>query len=292
MLNGGSFEAGDGEIMKAIICDVEHGFCALLLANNGKVMMIDAGTNTTTGFRPSALLKEMNFKTIEYLVISNYDEDHLTDLPYMHGNNRTISINKFRVNKSISVEQLKSLKLENGQLGNGMKALLDLRSGSRPSPEKPDLDDIEYRIFENNYPLFKDTNNLSLLTFVQTKNLTFCFPGDMEQSGWIEILKNKIVQECLEQTNIFVAAHHGRQNGFLKDVFSYAKPKIIIVSDGPIQYNTQEVDYGNYASGISVGGTVRKVLTTRKDGSICIEDSGIIPATIGATKWDQNYIFK
>lgn len=75
-----------------------------------------------------------------------------------------------------------------------------------------------------------------------------------------------------------MAAHHGRESGYCDEVFEYCKPKLVIVSDEPIKYPTQQTSerYYRHASGYQVYSEARRryemrsVLTTRNDGRISI----------------------
>ena len=129
---------------------------------------------------------------------------------------------------------------------------------------------IQVQVFHNNYPSFEDTNNLSLLIFLDIGDLSFVLPGDLEQPGWVELLKNPYVHTLLGRVNIFVASHHGRESGYCREVFNHCSPQFVIMSDGPVQYDTQEMAnmYGQHASGGLFNGQTRKVLTTRNDGSL------------------------
>jgi beta-lactamase superfamily II metal-dependent hydrolase len=69
--------------MKVQIFDVEHGACALVTADTGAHMLIDCGHNSTTGWRPSTYLPSIGVTHLDELVITNYDEDHVSDLPYL-----------------------------------------------------------------------------------------------------------------------------------------------------------------------------------------------------------------
>ena len=43
--------------------------------------MIDSGHNTTTGWRPSTYIRRiLNRRRLEYLFITNADQDHMSDL--------------------------------------------------------------------------------------------------------------------------------------------------------------------------------------------------------------------
>ena len=137
-----------------------------------------------------------------------------------------------------------------------------------PAPEFPD---VRFKIFKNPFSNeFPDTNNISLVTFLECKGNKFIIPGDLETKGWLALLNNKDFIEELTGVNIFVAPHHGRESGYCKDVFGICNPDVIIFSDSSIKYATQEMSqtYGNHASGINLKDVNRKVLSTRNDGTL------------------------
>ena len=59
-----------------------------------------------------------------------------------------------------------------------------------------------------------DTNKLSQIVFVTYKGTCICIPGDLTSDAWEKHLKNINVQTKLKQTQIFIASHHGREDGF------------------------------------------------------------------------------
>lgn len=59
--------------MKIQIFDVERGGCALLTAGTGARMLIDAGPNSTSGWRPSTYLKGLGITHLERLAITHCD---------------------------------------------------------------------------------------------------------------------------------------------------------------------------------------------------------------------------
>ncbi len=135
----------------------------------------------------------------------------------------------------------------------------------------PYLSDTEIVTFFNPYPHFDDTNNLSLVTFLLYRDIRMIFPGDLERAGWRSLLRDPRFRHYLSQVNVFVASHHGRESGYLSDVFEFCKPALVILSDGPIRYETQKTDYGRHATSIPWrDGGRRQVLTTRRDGMITI----------------------
>ncbi|NQV16630.1 hypothetical protein HQ531_14300 [bacterium] len=258
--------------MKLTIFNVGHGFCAYLIADTNNVMLFDCGYNQETGFRPSNYLQNTGCNGIENFVISNFDQDHVDDLPNI--------MNRFNIqvlyrNKSISPERLRQLKAEAGPIMPAMEAAIGLSERyNSPVSNHPDFGAIEFACFYNNYPEFTDTNNLSLVSFIQYDDMGIVLPGDLEKSGWRKLLENESFRDQLGSVNIFVASHHGRDSGYCEEVFEYCSPDIVIISDTSVQYETQKNKYADHASGISwKTGETRYVLTTRSDGNIEITKS-------------------
>ena len=258
--------------MEFRIFNVGHGFCALLVADNRNVMLFDCGHDDRIGFRPSRYLPEIGCLAIENLIISNYDEDHLSDLYDLKS---ALPIQTLCRNSSISPESLRRLKLQGGPLGFGMQALLDMLNSYTMDVLTPlDFAGVKLFTFCNPYPTFQDTNNLSLVSFIRYFNLDIIIPGDIEKQGWRALLNKRDFQDHLKRVNIFVASHHGRESGYLREIFEFCQPDIIIISDESKRYQTQETNYAVHARGLAWnGGGTRYVLTTRRDGNIAIAKS-------------------
>lgn len=105
------------------------------------------------------------------------------------------------------------------------------------------------------------------------RNFCILFPGDLEVAGWKQLLKNPDFQNVLQHGTVLVASHQGRENGCCDEVFYYASPKAIIISDTGKQHASQEISgwYGNRVLGYQeADGTTRELLTTCYDGTITI----------------------
>ena len=122
--------------MKVQIFDVEHGGCALVTADTGARILIDAGHNGTTGWRPSTYLQGLGVSHLEELMITNYDEDHASDLDNVL---QVVSVGVLRSNPSVSGHDLKRLKRKQG-IGNGIQALADLKNRYTASVGGPGAD--------------------------------------------------------------------------------------------------------------------------------------------------------
>jgi beta-lactamase superfamily II metal-dependent hydrolase len=111
------------------------------------------------------------------------------------------------------------------------------------------------------------------------------FAGDLEKAGWKALLQTPAFVVELAHTDILVASHHGRENGYCEDIFKCFTPQAIVISDKPIAHETQKMvpDYRAVvnANGVTVTNQLRRrhVLTTRRDGDI------IFRVTASGTFW-------
>ena len=137
--------------------------------------------------------------------------------------------------------------------------------------DPPSFPNVTFENFYCTYPEdFRDTNNLSLVTFLETPMGSFLIPGDLEKPAWKELLQDPRFCNRLRNVSVFIASHHGRTSGYCREVFDYCSPRVVIFSDGPRRYATQEESntYGAHAAGVNFEGRTRRVLTTRNDGPI------------------------
>lgn len=259
--------------MKFTVHDVGHGFCAHLKHDNGNVMLWDCGHKSE--YRPSSFLPELGVGRIDRFFVTNYDEDHISDLPNLI---QSIPITTFHRNVSIVPQYLRTMKLQGGPLSPAMQSLLamldeyndfSVATALAASP----FPNVFFNTYCCSYPEFTDTNNLSLVTFLNINGTGIMIPGDIEKIAWEKLLENPAVRQDLQNVDVFIASHHGRESGYCREVFDYCSPAVIIFSDSQIQYSTQEMTnaYASHASGMLIDNKLRKVITTRNDGSIWFE---------------------
>lgn len=256
------------------VLDVGHGACAYLVAGNNKnLMLFDCGHKTDPVVRPSDLLHNMGQRSVERLFISNYDEDHISDLPNVIDK---LSVKILHRNKTITSDELRRLKIrQSGVISPAMESMLEMCNKYTASvTEPPEFPGVSHKIFHNNHPFGNgdDTNNISLMTFLTANNTTILLPGDIEREGWLALLSDQDFAGRLASVDIFIASHHGRENGYCREVFAdhNCRPDVIVFSDSNIKYATQEManTYAGWANGIPFNGQDRSVLTTRNDGSL------------------------
>lgn len=258
--------------MRLQIFDVEHGACALLTADNGARLMIDCGHNASTGWRPGTYLQGQQVSALDMLAITNYDEDHASGAPNLFDR---VHVRWLWRNSSVSGSTIKHLKTEDG-MGPGIERLVheintSFIGGGGGLVQQPEFTGLERQAFWNDYPTFDDENNLSMVTFLKCHGIGVMFPGDLEKAGFLKLLERPAFQQALRQTNVFVASHHGRENGCCEETIPFLQSVFyVVISDQGYQFDTQRTMpfYSRIAKGGMFRGTTRKVLTTRNDGAI------------------------
>ncbi len=263
------------------IFNVEHGACALLTTPDGlggwRRILIDCGHNATTGWYPGQHLRSMGVTQLEKLIVTNYDEDHVSGYPDLL--KQGVEVEWIVRNTSVSPDTIRYLKSETG-MGRGIDALVQSLGGYSPpgqaSSPAPALPGVSMEYFRNDYPVFDDENNLSLVLYLTVYGTSFLFPGDMECDGFEHLLATSIrFRQVVPSINVLVASHHGRESGICEDMFDtyICRPQLVVISDDYKQYETQETTryYAGKATGITnfrILGVNRRVLTTRSDGDI------------------------
>lgn len=245
--------------------------------------MIDSGDSGT--WSPSAYIRYvLGRTTLDYLFITNADQDHMSDL---RGLERAgVTVDTLIRNTSYTGAAMRAIKLGGGPLTGDAEwyvGACDSYSVPTQAPFNQCMNGITYEVFSNPFPRFTDTNNLSLVVFIRYAGTTFLFPGDLERDGWLALLQRPDFRVRLGDVGVLMASHHGRENGFCQEVFDHCWPHAVVISDKPIVHDTQRTvpDYRAVVrdSGVIVRttGKRRHVLTTRRDGWIQFEvdDNGV-----------------
>lgn len=254
--------------MKINIFDVSHGFCALITCDNGARIMIDCG-HKENAFYPSSYLRAINCTHLDYLVTQNFDQDHVSD--FIGVWNQAPPAVWF-INESLTGTQLQALKTVKGPVTTAMGNVISKLNVSPPAQVHPDLGSVALQMRWNRYPVFTDENNLSVVTFLSFGQFRIAFTGDVEKEGWETLLQDQVVRQLLPGVTIFVASHHGRENGYCKEVFDLCVPDLVVISDKEILHSTQLTNYSNVVpNGLNFGNRNRKTITTRNDGNIVID---------------------
>jgi hypothetical protein len=268
-------------MMDIIFFNVGLGQCVFFYPRNNPEysLMVDVGH--TDSVNPVDFLLGKNFfhknglgLELGNLTITNYDHDHYSNLHYLKSK---VKIRTTRFPKNLTPEEIDALKPVKT---DALAALLDIRKTytSSASDHNPPYEKTVFCLNKDEFEKENvSTNELSQMVFVKYNGTTICLSGDLEKDSWEIILKKTAVQNLLKSTDVFIAGHHGRINGYHEDIFKYCTPECIIMSDKEIIHGTQENTsslYGKHISGEGIdlvgNQNKRKVLTTRNDGNIWI----------------------
>ena len=270
-----------------IVYNVGLGQCIGVLPHDQKeyAMMVDCGHDGD--FHPIDDFGKYLPKTdgrpskpyLRNLVLTNYDHDHFSGLPYLYESAKIVSV---LVPKNLSMKEIRGLKPDSTEALDTLEHIRTTYTSSvtdysPPFTHKTFLlkqDDLD----KAGIPI--ETNHLSQMLFVQYGETTFCIPGDLEKRSWELMLSKPDVQFWLKKTNILMASHHGRENGYHESIFKYCTPDCVILSDKSIVHRTQQDMAALYADHVRGKGVIynpasgqavrRKTLTTRNDGHILV----------------------
>jgi beta-lactamase superfamily II metal-dependent hydrolase len=256
--------------MRVLIHNVDHGQCAVITMPNGERMMIDCGVlrEGDSYWWPSVHYSGQRFAE---LALTNLDEDHAEDFESVQ---RYAPPDWILSNPTVWHQQLLALKPEG--LGKGIQSVDRwMISPKNPAPRPIDFGGVARRWYCNTYTPGDKTNDLSVVIILQYGPFKILFSGDMERAGWRRLLLRPDFVSDLKTVNVFVASHHGRENGCLGELFTGWGPHVFIISDGAIEFDSQETTdwYRTRAWGIPVVATQerRYVYTTRSDGTLQID---------------------
>ena len=268
-------------MMTIEVFDVGHGACSVVTFSNVPRIMIDCGCDADRPWWPSVHFIGV---PVDLLVIQNLDSDHVQDIKDVV---QWVKPRAIYSNPSVDASVLATLKAEHGMNGalttiHGLLA----RFGPKMGPWRVPLPDgVEATLWYLDYDPSTglDTNNLSVVLTIRYGEFRIVFGGDLERRGWLEHLSGFGFWSALGRSNVFVASHHGRQNGLCVEALRAASPDIVIMSDKKKVHMSQETvdEYRGYCRGIPDytrtpeypfgPQPLRHVLTTRRDGDIRIE---------------------
>lgn len=204
---------------------VDKGNMTLVEFSNGYNMLIDCHSSAT---RPTPLeYLEAKIKNLEFIVITHPHQDHLTGLKdvcekfrprYLWHNGRCFRPDPVYEDWSY-YERLRAGSLSYcipTQVGAGRTATIGDSRVYIAGPSVPNLEGTP-----------DDENNNGIILSIVTGNARVVITGDTEENQWSATdLSN------LKNASVFLASHHGREDGFSRATLDVIKPQHIVVSDG------------------------------------------------------------
>lgn len=287
--------------MKIAVFDVSNGSCALAVCSNGYSVMFDCGSHAEkscpveriNGFKmPGSWLGHMkNFQDgatsypLSKLVVSHPDLDHIKNIQKVHTEFTPYLLHR----RYLEEFPLSVVHQEDENYGYYRDSVCG--TYRQTTTQLPN-----WGFVEQNYMIPMDVlktspsfgeakmkNNSSIIYFLEYQGFRILFCGDMEEVGWIWLIKNnqEFKDELSKGVDVIVASHHGHTSGYSQDLMDLiGTPRLAILSKGSETGGETDVDcrYSATASGCSVEGLsvpqntlLKKTLTTRSNGNIYID---------------------
>ena len=261
--------------MKVDIFDVGHGACSVITCPDGRRLMIDCGSKSDPPYWWPSI--QFYGETFAGLILTNLDEDHVDDFESTLKNLRVATV---CINNTIDAASLSLIKRDG--MGVGVRAVHDYLQNPTCLNLLLDLPQVTISMFRFPFGAFSDTNNLSLMTFIEYGGFCILYPGDIEEQAWKKALWNPSFRALLQRVSLFVVSHHGRESGCCADLFGQGlcNPYAFIISDKEKVHDTQETTswYREHARGLQKilenpwdTPETRYVFTTRTDRCISVD---------------------
>ncbi len=261
------------EETKITFYDVEHGACTHISTPNGTQILVDIGG--CDNFSPSYWMANiLRLQTLDALVLTHPHEDHYHDLqnltnyglsPRVLSRNRSaFPVQKTDANKHchdlIDTVNNMSARYTHPVLPTNDPFLSTVNGGVKWTNFLPDTADTTQ----------DDPNTFSGIYVLEYGGVRVVLTGDNNKEILAKMINKPEVAAAIKNADFLLAPHHGRTTDYCDEFFKLVNPKAVIISDKPIEHNSQEQSASEYNNGrgIQLNGETRYVLTTRTDGNI------------------------
>lgn len=230
-----------------ILWDVEHGLSVTIITpyvanasnmpiNRRRVIQFDLGSNLTNNFSPISYLSNKGLSTIDCLVVSHPDKDHINDFLSLHSlvgqgklsvltllRNRTIPTHTISENQAIEEDQKKIFRHYDNKYNASCPtwhALSPFNFGGVSF----------YSAMVSYYDGIK-SNDLSVLLLIQFGGMQIIIPGDLEDTGFNYLKSmNRMPSLSSSMKRFFVAPHHGSKTVKPANMLNHFNPHIVLAS--------------------------------------------------------------
>ena len=240
--------------LKIHFLDVGQGL-SVLIQSDGKNMIYDGGDRSASSFVVS-YLKDQNVETIDYLISSHYDEDHLSGL--------IGCLNAFKVNNVIGSDYEHDSQL--------YQSFMDAVSSNNLTVQHPSVGDTfnlgsaQFTILSPTNIDTNDSNNNSIAIKITSGKNSFIVTGDAEHGSEADIINTGIDISC----DVLCLGHHGSARSTSWDFLQKTVPEFAVISCGTDnQYGHPDADTLDKLSSMEIA-----LFRTDKQGTIIAESDG------------------
>lgn len=205
--------SGDYDTLEVHFIDIGQGDCTLLKCG-GQTMVIDCG-DTDKGTAVQNYLTKQGVDTIDYLVLTHPDADHIGGAP--------VVITKFDIGSIYMSNYTKDTKTY-----TNVTDAISYRSYSWSTPAVGDTVTLGTAVITFLAPSkeYDDPNDASIALTVRNGNTSFMFSGDAEETA-----EKNIIGTGLDlDVDVYQVGHHGSSTSSSVDFLNAMTPTYAVIS--------------------------------------------------------------
>ncbi len=243
----------DPKPMEVHFMDVGQGD-ATLITCDGHAMLIDAGDDTK-GTAIQNYLRKQKIKSLDYLVLTHPDADHIGGAP--------VIITKFEISKVF----VSNFEKDNKTYRKLIQALddKDLKSLTPSVKSKYSLGTAEFTILAPG-DTYDTPNDSSVALLLKNGKNTFLFTGDAEEAAEKDMLSTGIDISA----DVYKVGHHGSRSSTSQKFFRAVDPDYAVISCG--EGNSYGHPHAETLNTLRTNGVA--VYRTDEDGTIIASSDG------------------
>jgi beta-lactamase superfamily II metal-dependent hydrolase len=206
-----------------VFCNVGEGDATLIKSGDYEIL-VDAGRDDGKVMTCLNQYLSFNDRTIEKVIASHYDADHIGGFKEVFANYKVESAYGLGPKVGKDTATYKTWLSEINSAGIGEQTLI---SGMNLNFSGGNIE-VLYPFYNTDY----SSANLSDVLKVHDLNKTFLLTGDLELPDW-QILEDSHIDL---ESDVLKVAHHGSVNGTDQAVLDAVKPHDAVISVGPNSY--------------------------------------------------------
>jgi competence protein ComEC len=266
-----------GQTLRIYHIDVDQASATLFVAPGGKTLLVDAGKNGHGG-RLRAAMQAAGVTRIDFFVNTHYHEDHLGGIDDLVHVPVTVAKAYDRGDKccvSAKTDSSDAYQDYLTVLGNSAEALT--RGKTIPLDPLMTVTSIAAGgavLGEANPPQpGQDENDMSVSLLITFAGFRYFIGGDTETATETKIAARDLVTDV----DVYIADHHGAENGSSQGLLDDMKPSVVIISNGNVKkYKHPQQSMLNRVNGLNPPPVIlqlNKYLHTGDDGGNVPDDS-------------------
>lgn len=215
------------DILKIQMLDVGQGDC-ICINNGSEVILTDGGSSSSKdigSYTIMPFLKANGVEKVDYLMVSHSDADHINGLVTLmeykyNGENYVKNLIMPKISDDVKDVEYRNIAEKAEQ--EGINVLYFGKDSGI------DFSGMSIKCISPDRNMSGDKNELSMVYYLKSKNITMIFTGDMGSEGEERLLKNNLIHDV----DILKVGHHGSNGSCTEDFLNKLEPEAGIISCG------------------------------------------------------------